>query len=377
MVSVCPCIGGAQGVQTCTRGGQFEACLCPDGAVPDAPPAPDAAAEAATPDVSVEDSRAPDAPASPDALVTTDTPSPVDAPAPMDAREPDAVTPADVGSRGPTFLSFGTNVTSVTEGGSVTFTAVLSDPDGSADLVGGALLDEAGVARYGAFMASGGTGAYTLTITWAQMHAVASIDFVTEQDRRFLVEFFDIAGNRVTRTVPIRLQCNGRGGSACAGRCTDLTTSSNCGRCGRACFLPTNQCVAGECSCGKFRTLCGGQCVYTDTNTSHCGGCGVTCSYPGNPRSDCLDGACQYPSSPPLGTSCATICARQTALGRPLGCRRCPVSNPSLRENQGTAQYNCSVSSSSLALTCDQVAPPTLTVMGMSCTWVATYCCCG
>lgn len=79
----------------------------------------------------------------------------------------------DAGSSAPVFLSFGTDVTSLTEGGTVTFTAVLTDPDGLMDLVGGTLLDAAGVARYGAFMASGGTGSY------AKIPATVTVDSIS------------------------------------------------------------------------------------------------------------------------------------------------------------------------------------------------------
>lgn len=43
---------------------------------------------------------------------------------------------------GPVFLSFSTNVGKITQGESVTFTALLTDPDGVDDIVGGSLLSE-------------------------------------------------------------------------------------------------------------------------------------------------------------------------------------------------------------------------------------------
>ena len=66
--------------------------------------------------------------------------SPDASPASLDAGVggPDATTnPPDPSA--PRFLTFGTNVTSIGWGGAVTFTAVLTDPDGIDDLIGGSL----------------------------------------------------------------------------------------------------------------------------------------------------------------------------------------------------------------------------------------------
>ena len=84
------------------------------------------------------------------------------APPPRPAR-PGPATATSSGLAGdtaaPVFLDFGTNVTSITAGESVTFTAVLTDTNGIGSLVGGALTDQNN-ATYGAFQASGQMGSF-------------------------------------------------------------------------------------------------------------------------------------------------------------------------------------------------------------------------
>src|SRR5688572_16528714 len=55
--------------------------------------------------------------------------------------------PPDPGA--PVFLSLQTNVSKITAGESVIFTAVLTDPDGVDDIVGGTLSDQTGMIGYG------------------------------------------------------------------------------------------------------------------------------------------------------------------------------------------------------------------------------------
>lgn len=149
---------------------------------------------------------------------------------------------------GPQYLSFGTNVTELSgtgETASVTFTAVLTDPDGVDDLIGGSLIDESG-APYGAFTTSGQEGAYEMTISWDQINDIASIDFGPGPGsaRSFTAEFFDAAGHKSQKSISIQLTCEGS--SACEGQC-------------------------GLGSCGT-------ECVYLGT-AENCGGCGDDCGY--------------------------------------------------------------------------------------------------
>ncbi len=145
---------------------------------------------------------------------------------------------------GPTFLSFGTNVKSITEGASVTFTTVVSHPQGTDALAGGSLISLDGAIQYGPFSTGGAQkGAYSLTLSWYEISKSKTIEFTKEENRVFVAEFFDAEGRRSTKTVSIKLHCNGEG--ACSGSCIDLQNDNeNCGKCGR-------QCADGECGDGK------------------------------------------------------------------------------------------------------------------------------
>lgn len=149
------------------------------------------------------------------------------------------------GENAPVFLSLGTNVNAITEGESVVFTALLTDPDGVDDIVGGSLTNEDGAIDFGPFVAAGQEGTYSITISWAQIHQAAPIQFEDVAETRvFHARFFDQAANSSTKSVSVNLQC--AGGSACGGACTDLAVDGvNCGTCGHSCMAMG--CEAGNC----------------------------------------------------------------------------------------------------------------------------------
>ena len=166
-------------------------------------------------------------------------------PDPTDAAT--SVSPAGTTSTGenaPVFLTLSANVTQITEGESVTFTAILTDPDGVDDIVGGSLLDANGAVDFGPFVAAGQEGTYSITLSWAQIHQAAPIHFENmAESRTFSARFFDQAANSTTKTIGLSLQCPG--GSACDGTCTDLASDvMNCGSCEHTC---SQTCVAGSC----------------------------------------------------------------------------------------------------------------------------------
>lgn len=148
----------------------------------------------------------------------------------------------------PVILSLSKNVTKITEGESVIFTAMVTDPDGLDDLVGGSLLSMDESIDYGPFVAAGQPGTYSLTLSWAQIHQADPISFEdSEPTRTFVARFFDQKGNKATVSTDVTLTCVG--GSACAGACTDLATDgANCGSCGRACGGGADACASGECA---------------------------------------------------------------------------------------------------------------------------------
>jgi hypothetical protein len=186
------------------------------------------------------------------------------------------------GPRGPTIITFNTNAADITQGESVVFSAVVTDPDGIDDLIGGNLLDSVSGRSYGAFATSAAEGAYSLTLRWDDMHRLSPINFSAAVGRTFRAEFFDTSGNRTTRDVTITLTCDGIG--ACNAVCTDLTTRDNCGTCGNFCGVD-GTCSAGVCACpAPEDAVCGAFCEDLD-DSLNCGACGNNCG-----GLDCLPG---------------------------------------------------------------------------------------
>jgi len=61
----------------------------------------------------------------------------------------------------------------------------------------------------------------------------------------------------------------------CKGSCM-VDSRDNCGGCGISC-RPDQQCVNGECACGRDSSLCNGVCIPTHNDTANCGGCNIRC----------------------------------------------------------------------------------------------------
>ena len=145
----------------------------------------------------------------------------------------------------PGFLSLQTNVSKITAGETVTFTAVLTDPDGVDDIVGGTLSDDTGKIGYGPFVAAGQPGTYSVTLSWDAMQQADPIEFENaDLTRVFRAEFYDQAAHKVHQDTNLALTCTT--GSACDGVCTDLMTDAmHCGTCSGVC---ATGCSAGQCT---------------------------------------------------------------------------------------------------------------------------------
>lgn len=89
---------------------------------------------------------------------------------------------------------------------SAIFTAVLTDPDGVDDIVGGTLSNESGAIGYGPFVAAGQAGTYSITLAWDAVHLAEAIEFeAMELTRVFQAEFYDQAGHKVRKDVSLAL----------------------------------------------------------------------------------------------------------------------------------------------------------------------------
>ena len=130
----------------------------------------------------------------------------------------------------PRFLSFGTNVSTLTESQAIVFSAVLTDPDGIDDLIGGTLQSGDGKTTYGAFVTSENEGAYSLSLSWGDIQEAQDISFKQNESRTFMAQFFDAEGNTVNQQVTVQLTCGGR--LACSGACQEG------GECGVTAYTP-------------------------------------------------------------------------------------------------------------------------------------------
>ena len=172
----------------------------------------------------------------------------------------------------PVIVSLQTNVTKITAGESVLFTAVLTDPDGFDDIAGGTLSDQTGTIGFGPFVAAGQEGTFSISLSWDAVHQADPIEFEgMDLVRVFRAEFYDQAANKVSKDVNLMLTCVE--GSACDGVCTDLmTTAGHCGSCARACG---DECQEGSCipTWGE----CIGSISGFETCDAYCGSVGQEC----------------------------------------------------------------------------------------------------
>lgn len=161
----------------------------------------------------------------------------------------DTDTDADSGSAAtdPRVLTFSTNIAIMTEDDALSFTAVVTDPQGIGDLIGGTLLSPGG-GTYGSFATESDEGAYALTLSWSAINTIEAISFGTSEDRTFIARFYDQAGNSTDAEAIVELACRQPEYGACAGQCLDLLTDvENCGACGRVCSGEVGTCTEGGC----------------------------------------------------------------------------------------------------------------------------------
>jgi len=176
---------------------------------------------------------------------------------------------------GPMFLTFSANVATLTQDESVAFTAILTDPDGVTDIVGGSLRSADESIEFGPFAADGQPGSYSFSLSWAQLHQAQPIEFESESPRVFRAVFFDQGGHKATGDVAIDLVC--AAGAACDGACTDLTLDGlNCGTCGHSCDGGEDSCEAGVC--GPAFSRCINFDEGLETCTTVCQSLGETCA---------------------------------------------------------------------------------------------------
>ncbi len=212
---------------------------------------------------------------------------------------------------GPRILSLDTNVTTLRSDQTLIVSAVVTDPDGVDDLIGGSLVDPSGGASYGAFATSASEGSYEIRLDWGALDTVTSIDApVTGVERRFRARFFDVAGHTAESDFAVTLRCADDARAACDGECVDLSTdAAHCGACDRA-VPPEAVCRDGAPGCWDAgETLCGDTCADLRYDTEHCGSCDHRCP-PWSGRSITCEagGSCRMQDAFYSRVACGTIC---------------------------------------------------------------------
>lgn len=182
---------------------------------------------------------------------------------------------------GPVFLSFGANSPTIHASEQLVISAVLTDPDGIDDVIGGTLIDPGSGAQYGAFAAQAAEGAYSIALGFGQMNTVTAINADPRGlDRTFRAEFFDVDGHKSTSDITIHLTCSSQASpydGCCDGNVRDFRNSPNCGGCGVTCDTAPAW-AANEGGCVDF--VCAYD-VETSTRSScdtACGAVGAQCS---------------------------------------------------------------------------------------------------
>lgn len=263
----CRCADGTMSQEVCKADRTFAPCAC--------------GADAATP---VADS----------GQVAADTGA-LDASEPADTGDGPPPDTGVVGNRAPAIADLSSSMAAMTANETVTFNALLADPDGVADIVGGVLRSDTGT-TYGAFSGSGAN--WSMSATWSEINQILPIEFVVDETRRFHAEFFDLAGASAMANVDLRLHCRGAG--ACDGVCTNVMDDrTNCGAC--------------NTTCAANRECCTGSCRDLLIDNDNCGTCGITCTSSGTAALVCSGGGC-VPRCP---TTCDSNRGHQD-------CRLCP-----------------------------------------------------
>lgn len=166
-------------------------------------------------------------------------------PAEGEGEPPPPPPPLCDGAGCPEILSLTSNRAILDERSSATISAVVTDPDGVADVIGGVLLDPVSGGTYGSFNATG-SGTFDITVSWNSLSPARTIEFEGGVSRVVRARFFDQSGNETFDDVTLRLECSDSnvacndqcGATRCNGTCLSedqLDTVDNCGGCGIVC----------------------------------------------------------------------------------------------------------------------------------------------
>ena len=194
----------------------------------------------------------------------------------------------------PIILSLNTDVKKLTQDEAVKIVAIVTDPDGIDDVIGGELVTGQGLS-FGAFTSPAQEGSYQLSISWDDINKIDPIEFVSAKLLIVTAKFFDVSGEKVEQNISLELHCKGLG--ACNGVCTSLETIDNCGGCRVKCAGLDQDCVNRKCECRAGTLLCNGACVDIIANNDHCGDCNKSCADIAGQT--CVNKICKCPDDNP------------------------------------------------------------------------------
>jgi hypothetical protein len=181
-------------------------------------------------------------------------------------------------NRPPELLELSASRSRLVPGDSLTVVALVSDPDGPDDVLGGTLRHERTGVTLGAF-ARQGVGGYSLSLAWDELVVVlppqTGVDGATE---RLRARFVDTAQHVLEGELVLTFDCGDERDSLCAGVCADLETSAaHCGACD-APVSPDHACQDGAPICSSAQlTDCGTHCSNLHEFEA-CGSCANDCA---------------------------------------------------------------------------------------------------
>ncbi len=208
----------------------------------------------------------------------------------------------------PIIISLSTNNPILDESGQLVVSAVVSDPDGVDDVIGGQLQTDDRSATYKTFATSAAEGAYSATLIWSEIDAVSPINGPSGGTSINLrAVFYDQAGHEVSKTLEITLKCVEATLGICDAECHDFKTNEeHCGGCNQPVSPSNALCVDGQSQCpGVDPDICENLCVDLDSDNNHCG----SCNHPVIPVSHCENGqiVCNNTSQIVCNSKCTSI----------------------------------------------------------------------
>ena len=208
----------------------------------------------------------------------------------------------------PVIIDLSSNTAVMNENTELIITAIVTDPQGIGDLIGGTLKNESETLSYGAFSTSGEEGSYQIALYWNDLDTVEPIWAERAgRERVFTALFYDQAGHMASDNISVTLQCTA-GRASCDGDCLDHQDICdggntcidvggdplNCGACDFSCPAVSNGdpiCVSELCDvdCHDGYARCGAtECREALSDDNNCGGCDQSCET----DEGCLYGNC-------------------------------------------------------------------------------------